>query len=111
MVSRGQFQATVAANVAVCREHYRLVLRVPDFPATEPGQFVQISCTDDAHKANKIETDWQIGTGADWLDPRAMLRRPFSLAGRSNLADCVELVIIHRVVGIGTAWLAKLREG
>ena len=46
VAAREQFIASVQANVPLCREHYRLVLRVDDFPATEPGQFIQISCRD-----------------------------------------------------------------
>jgi dihydroorotate dehydrogenase electron transfer subunit len=40
-----------------------------------------------------------------------MLRRPFSLAGRRNIGGRVELDIIHRVVGLGTTWLAALKKG
>jgi dihydroorotate dehydrogenase electron transfer subunit len=40
-----------------------------------------------------------------------MLRRPFSLAGRRDIDGQVELDIIHRVVGLGTAWLAHLKYG
>src|SRR5207302_1017391 len=36
---------------------------------------------------------------------------PFSLAGRRDIADGVELDIIHRVVGIGTDWLSRLKVG
>jgi len=36
--------ANVAANVPLCREHFRLILLVDRFPATKPGQFIQISC-------------------------------------------------------------------
>ena len=37
MADRGQFTATVAANVPLCREHFRLTLRLDHFPPTEPG--------------------------------------------------------------------------
>ena len=40
----------------------------------------------------------------------AMLRRPFSLAGRRDVPGAVELDIIHRVVGVGTSWLAQLKR-
>jgi dihydroorotate dehydrogenase electron transfer subunit len=40
-----------------------------------------------------------------------MLRRPFSLAGRRDVAGNVELDLIHRVVGVGTGWLSKLKTG
>src|SRR3954453_22403401 len=82
---RGQFVSEVLQNIPICREHYRLALRVDDgFAATEPGQFVQIAC-----------------------GPDAFLRRPFSLAGRRGS----EIDIIHRVVGVGTRWLSQLRAG
>ncbi len=43
--------------------------------------------------------------------PLALLRRPFSLAGRGDDAHGTWLEIIHRVVGVGTDWLAKLAPG
>jgi dihydroorotate dehydrogenase electron transfer subunit len=41
----------------------------------------------------------------------AVLRRPFSLAGRSDGPEGVKLEIIHRVVGIGTEWISQLTNG
>ena len=43
--------------------------------------------------------------------PLAMLRRPFSLAGRRDTGSHVELDIIHRVVGVGTEWMSRLKVG
>src|SRR4051812_15721238 len=86
--TRGQFDATVVENSPLCLEHFRLILRTPAFPETHPGQFVQIAC-----------------------GPNAFLRRPFSLAGRRDVAGGVELAIIHRVVGVGTEWLSELHTG
>src|SRR6185437_10206534 len=103
--SRGQFIATVAANQTLCREHFRLVLKLPAFPVTQPGQFVQIACSDPV-----ISNDMG-AAGQEWATASAMLRRPFSLAGRRDVAGGVELDIIHRVVGIGTRWLSRLRQG
>jgi dihydroorotate dehydrogenase electron transfer subunit len=41
-----------------------------------------------------------------------LLRRPFSLGGRGDRDDgTTELEIVHRVVGAGTAWLARVAEG
>ena len=108
--ARGQFLATVKENAFVCREHFRLTLALPAFPATEPGQFVQILCRDPAEQpARDVEVQW--GSGGDVLDPMSMLRRPFSLAGRRDSASGVELDIIHRVVGVGTHWLSELELG
>jgi dihydroorotate dehydrogenase electron transfer subunit len=115
--ARSQFISTVVANQFLCREHYRLVLRVADFPATEPGQFVQISCrpmdVDEEADAEHawIESAFPKVSGVDLCGVNAVLRRPFSLAGRRDTQAGVELEIIHRVVGIGTDWLSKLAAG
>ena len=128
-MARNQFVSKVAANVPLCTEHYRLVLRLPEFPATQPGQFIQIACRDlgqDDAREQACEIDWpaQLGRGievcvADLAAPAALLRRPFSLAGRRDLSATaaslggggVELDIIHRVVGVGTEWMSRLRVG
>ncbi len=114
---RGQFVCTVSANVPLCREHFRLVLKVDRFPPTRAGQFIQISCRD-LHEdfAREMERDfgdWESGPehGMELRGPLALLRRPFSLAGRRNTSGGVELDIIHRVVGVGTDWMARLKEG
>jgi dihydroorotate dehydrogenase electron transfer subunit len=109
--------ASVAANISLCREHYRLVLKLGEFPATRAGQFIQISCRDLADEAAQ-ETLWDPNDhehapahGPEMIGPMAMLRRPFSLAGRRDVSDGVELDVIHRVVGVGTDWLARLKVG
>jgi dihydroorotate dehydrogenase electron transfer subunit len=118
LAARNQFVASVAANLPLCTEHYRLVLRLPEFPATQPGQFIQIACRnldEDESREQACEVEWRPGMAldvcvADLVAPMALLRRPFSLAGRRDMPDgCVELDIIHRVVGVGTDWLSRLR--
>src|SRR5687768_17046802 len=114
---RGQFTGTVAANIPLCREHFRLVLKVQGFPQTRPGQFIQIACRDlNADYSEVDEYEWEPGEvrqhhGLELEGPLAVLRRPFSLAGRRDVGDSVELDIIHRIVGAGTAWMAKLEVG
>jgi dihydroorotate dehydrogenase electron transfer subunit len=114
---RSQFVSHVASNTLLCREHYRLVLRVASFPPTEPGQFLQISCRpSDAEEDAEVDHAWTEGRlpsllGSDVRAANAVLRRPFSLAGRRDTQDGVELDIIHRVVGLGTDWLSKLAAG
>src|SRR5689334_1238487 len=115
--NRGQFVCTVAANIPLCREHYRLVLRLGQFPASRPGQFIQISCRN-LHDDYAREMEWNWDDcrhapehGPELLGPLAMLRRPFSLAGRRDVAGGVELDIIHRVVGVGTSWMSELAAG
>jgi dihydroorotate dehydrogenase electron transfer subunit len=115
--TRGQFEATLIANVPLCREHFRLVLRLAEFPATQPGQFIQVACRNLADSYGEcIEYDWVPGQqlqnhGPELSSPLAMLRRPFSLAGRRDQGDSVELDLIHRVVGVGTDWLSHLKTG
>jgi dihydroorotate dehydrogenase electron transfer subunit len=113
--ARGQFTARVAENAFLCREHYRLVLRLASFPPTQPGQFLQDSCrSEEANASPEVEADWQPGVQLDWQSPElggplALLRRPFSLAGRVDGDGYVDLHLIHRVVGVGTDWLAHLK--
>ena len=112
---RSQSDSTVVANLPLCREHFRLVLRLNDFPATAPGQFVQIACAS-AESPPERDLDWHEGSwprpsGLQLTDRAAMLRRPFSLAGRRHTPDGDELDIIHRVVGTGTDWLSRLKVG
>jgi dihydroorotate dehydrogenase electron transfer subunit len=95
-VGRNAFDFSVRANVSLCREHFRLTLLAPQFPHTKPGQFVQVLCADD---------DGQSNFGG------AMLRRPFSLAGRRDVSDGVEIDLIARIVGVGTRYLSQLRVG
>jgi dihydroorotate dehydrogenase electron transfer subunit len=114
---RGQFEATVTANVPLCREHFRLVLRLEQFPTTEPGQFVQVACRDLGNQyCDTVEYDWEPGKmpashGMELASRLALLRRPFSLAGRRDVDGGVELDLIHRVVGVGTDWLSHLKTG
>jgi dihydroorotate dehydrogenase electron transfer subunit len=115
---RGQFDFLVRSNTQICREHHRLVLGfapAAHFPKTEPGQFVQLACRNPECNASG-EFDWTPGARLDVQDdelasPAAVLRRPFSLAGRRDTPGGVELDIIHRVVGIGTDWLSRLKIG
>src|SRR3954471_21809052 len=123
--ARAQFRTTVSRNDSLCREHYLLSLRVPGrFPATEPGQFIQIFCRDPdwldtppAYDPQHDMADWSLDRSStfddpDLLHPAALIRRPFSLAGRRELPEGdTELDIIHRVVGVGTSWLAERRDG
>ncbi len=107
-----QVIARVVSNTPLCREHYRLTLDAPMLPESAPGQFVQVLCRDDEHAAGDVELDWTEGEMPDLSDPdfadrRAMLRRPFSIAGRRGK----QVDLIQRTVGPGTQFLASLRPG
>jgi dihydroorotate dehydrogenase electron transfer subunit len=94
-----------------------LILRVAEFPPTEPGQFVQVACRDTGIEYSpERELDWEPGRplgelGVELMRPLGFLRRPFSLAGRSNGPDGIRLELIQRVVGVGTQWLSDLQAG
>jgi dihydroorotate dehydrogenase electron transfer subunit len=111
-----QANAQVVFNLKLCRDHYRLVLSLPDFAPTKPGQFLQVACCDlKALEVEPREYQWPPGPGIEAHDPEltspiALIRRPFSLAGRRD-GPGVELDIIHRVVGGGTQYLADLVPG
>lgn len=120
--TRHRFDATVQANDMMCREHFRLRMRIDGpFPATRPGQFIQLGCRPpnggmdgDVLLGRNIE--WQPGERPDvhqpeLCNPLALLRRPFSLSGRVDDADGTRLEIVHRVVGVGTHWLSELQVG
>jgi dihydroorotate dehydrogenase electron transfer subunit len=111
--TRGQFIATVAANVPLCQDHWRLILSVPAFPPTGPGQFVQLSCRDEpVDEISDRELDWPAHLeGRELAEPSATLRRPFSLAGRRDTGANVELELVYRVVGVGTTWLSRSKAG
>ncbi len=124
---RGSFAATVHENRHLCTDHFRLILSLPRFPASHPGQFVQLDCRDPAVTETEEQADhgvrefeWGAGGAAgrpviedaDFLGPIAYLRRPFSIADHRVLADgSAEIDIIHRVVGRGTHLLARLVPG
>ncbi len=113
---RGTFLAEVAANERLCDEHYLLGLRVPSFPATQPGQFVQVQCCRPDRQPGPRAVDWPADrpprlAQADLRRNEALLRRPFSLAGRRDRSGGAEVEILYRVVGAGTAWLESLSPG
>ncbi|MFT3788890.1 MAG: dihydroorotate dehydrogenase electron transfer subunit [Tepidisphaeraceae bacterium] len=112
MASRGIFDATVVANVSLCREHYKLTLHIPGLPESAPGQFVQVNCRNPHAGEVDHEVEWAPGqrptiVGAEFDHHEAFLRRPFSIAGRRG--DDIDL--IGREVGPGTRFLAHLKAG
>lgn len=114
---RGTFLADVLANQRLCDEHYLLRLGLGFFPPTRPGQFVQVQCADPSARPRPRATDWPADrpprlTGSDLARTEALLRRPFSLAGRRDgPGGGAEIEIIYRVVGAGTRWLEGLSPG
>jgi len=94
--TKGMFLTRVLANEPLCRDHWRLVIEVDGFPDAQPGQFVQVLCSDP-------DDDRHAGG--------AYIRRPFSMGGLRRQGDRCEIDILHRVVGVGTRWLSRLQPG
>ena len=96
-----------------------LTLNVPGFPASEPGQFVQVQCGQALDESQPVEREhewiegrWPRLALAELTHPSALIRRPFSLAGRRDLHEgSTELTLIGRVVGVGTDYLSHLQAG
>ncbi len=93
---RGVFLTRVVSNEPICREHYRFVLEMEDFPAAAPGQFMQILCGEPSDES------WRGST---------FIRRPFSIGGLRRIGRRCEIDILHRAVGPGTRWLSQLKSG
>jgi len=114
---RGAFIGQVTCNQAICDEHYLLRLAVKGFPASRPGQFVQLQCRGLEEQISVREVDWPDGGGprftqAELTDHEPLLRRPLSLAGRSEGRDGrAVLEFIYRTIGTGTSWLSGVEVG
>lgn len=88
-------QAEVVANLPEAAAQYRLRLRVANWPAAAPGQFVML-----APKA---------GAAAACSDP--LLPRPMAIYRVFEGATASEIEILYRVVGRGTRLLAEAVPG
>src|SRR5262245_56187711 len=68
---RGSYVAMVKENRRICTDHYRLVLHLPSFPRSAPGQFIQLDCRDphaapvesDVHDLGPRSFDWPPAAG------------------------------------------------
>jgi len=114
--SRGVFIAEVLASQQLCDEHFLLTLGVEGFPQSRSGQFVQLQCRPLGAQVDRLEVDWPADKPPSFSQPELtgrepFLRRPFSLAGARRSGGEVELDIIYRTVGTGTAWLAGVEKG
>ena len=114
---RGVYPAVVRSNRRLCDEHFLLRLDVGTcFPPTQAGQFVQLRCGAGNEPAGPVVHLWRFEEPPrlhrpELVEGQVLLRRPFSLAGREDLAGRTILDIIHRVIGRGSAWLSRLTSG
>ena len=106
--------ARVVANEPICREHIALELALPQFPDSEPGQFLELQCAAETSSAAR-ELEWPLDgfpslKSDEWRTTPVYLRRPFSIADRwTDPHGRVRLLVISRRVGPGTQWLEQLR--
>lgn len=98
-----------------CREHVQIQFRVESFPRSTAGQFLQVACADSNPQADAVH-DWSEGTFPSLNTIKrdaqhAFLRRPFSIANRSDQNGATVLEIISRAIGPGTRWLDHVNIG
>lgn len=114
---RGTHVATVLENSRLCDQHYMLRLGLEQLPPCRPGQFVQLQCRPMTEQVSAHAVDWAEGKWPHLEQPELagkepLLRRPLSIACRSNLSAhgnlTAELDLIYRAVGSGTTWLSHL---
>ena len=98
--------AHTVANRRLCRDHYRLTLRVPMFPTARAGQFIPL-CPERRLDNSPMESHDRWVSELD----QPMLRRAFSIAGLRRSGIGVEVEVIYRVVGTATRWMESLRVG
>lgn len=86
-----QLLATVISNSRIQPDMYLLRVQAPQIASqAQPGQFVMVRTSDDH-------------------DP--LLRRPLAIHRVSPLSSLEEVALLYRVVGRGTAWLARRAQG
>lgn len=95
--ARGIFAGRVLSRRTLCDEHFELAISFDHFPDAAPGQFVQVLCRGPSPAAGDVAS--------------AMLRRPFSIGGMRRDSTTVEIDLLGRVVGPGTAWLDGRNPG
>lgn len=113
---RCAYDGIVVRRTQICREHLHLVIAARGFPASQPGQFLQLTCaaslsTDPHDEVREWPADgWPQLCSAEVREPAAYLRRPFSIADRwEDAGGVTHLEIISRTVGRGTRWLETVQ--
>jgi len=87
--------AEVAKNESEGRAGYRMRLRVPGWPGSQPGQFAMVSAG--------------ARTAAERTDP--LLPRPMSIYRSVSTPEGGEVELLYKVVGRGTRLLAETLAG
>ena len=98
----------------ICREHVRIELAAPGFPASTPGQFLELRCNQEFESWQR-EHEWSEGRFPTFSDPSwqgrvPYLRRPFSIADQFDSQGKTTVAVISRRIGPGTDFLDGLRQ-
>lgn len=109
--ARGIFVGRVARRRKPCREHFELTICIDDFPAAEPGQFVQLLCASPTYRTPDTVDRASAAPDVRSADAGILLRRPFSIGGLRRKGRRCEIDVMGRVVGPGTAWLDARMPG
>ncbi len=107
--------ARVLHTTNLCHAHIAIEFVLPEFPASHPGQFLQVLCREHEHP-DPIAQHWPPDGFPSIHDPdftrlEPYLRRPFSIADRFDADDGTHLLLISRSVGVATRWLDRVRPG
>lgn len=97
----------------ICREHVRIELAACGFPASTPGQFLELRCNQEFESWQRAHT-WSEGRFPTFSDPSwqgrvPYLRRPFSIADQFESNGETTVAVISRKIGPGTEFLDGLR--
>ncbi len=112
LLGRAAQDAIVVANRRLCREHYRLTLRLCALGPARPGQFVHLCPTTGGTESGPTNGHSERGEALNpWIRAFTvpMLRRAFSIAGLRRGNGDVEVDVIYRVVGTASRWMESLR--
>ncbi len=103
----------IVVNRNLCRDHFRMTLRVPAFGDARPGQFVHLCPLPANSDSYRLDDDPWANSHAGWWSElkEPLLRRAFSVANVVRHAEGVHVDVMYRVVGTSTRWLASLNRG
>lgn len=105
--------ARVVGQRQLCREHYRLTLRIENFPSAQPGQFVHLSPSPPPPQSYNMHEQDSIRSHQNWPTTHnsPLLPRAFSIADLTRIDDHIHIDVIYRVVGSATRWMESLSAG
>jgi dihydroorotate dehydrogenase electron transfer subunit len=104
----GHVKGRVAASALNDAGYCRLIVEQPEIAhRSRPGQLVYVACQSEGEERLFANRRCEPETRRGRFSDLRILRRPFAIAGRQG--DCI--VLLLKVVGAGSRWLARRREG